>query len=195
MRFLCAFLLAVAVAGLTASRLPAAADDPTPKAKLKAEMRKKLAAKKAGGDDPATTTAAKPKPTPRPTKVVDAAGLAALIDRHLDAKLAAAKVTPAPAADDSEFLRRAYLDLTGVIPPADEARRFLDDKDPAKPGQADRRPAGVRGLRPAAGRRVEGAAHPDRLGHPVRGPPAVRRLGWSRASTATSRGTSSPARW
>src|SRR5262245_37138494 len=33
----------------------------------------------------------------------------------------------AAAADDGEFLRRVYLDLAGVIPPADVARQFLKD--------------------------------------------------------------------
>ena len=33
----------------------------------------------------------------------------------------------APLADDAEFLRRIFLDLTGTIPSADTARRFLDD--------------------------------------------------------------------
>jgi len=37
----------------------------------------------------------------------------------------------APAAD-AEFFRRAYLDLTGIIPSAAEARAFLDDQAPDK---------------------------------------------------------------
>src|SRR5215475_15235840 len=62
----------------------------------------------------------------------DAAALTHVIDQHVGAKLAAEKVTPAPRADDSEFLRRVYLDITGVIPPADKARSFLDSRDPDK---------------------------------------------------------------
>jgi hypothetical protein len=38
----------------------------------------------------------------------------------------------APLASDSEFLRRVYVDLTGTIPTAAEARAFLDDRSPAK---------------------------------------------------------------
>jgi hypothetical protein len=38
----------------------------------------------------------------------------------------------APPADDAEFLRRVYLDLTGTIPTAAEARAFLQDTSPAK---------------------------------------------------------------
>jgi hypothetical protein len=62
----------------------------------------------------------------------DATALARVIDQHLDAKLAAEKVTPGPQADDAEFLRRVYLDITGVIPSADKAAAFLDSKDPNK---------------------------------------------------------------
>lgn len=54
------------------------------------------------------------------------------IDQQIDAKLTAKKVTPAPPADDAEFLRRVYLDLTGVIPSADTAAAFLKSRDPEK---------------------------------------------------------------
>ena len=62
----------------------------------------------------------------------DAAELAALIDRHIESRLAAEGLRPAADADDAEFLRRVYLDLHGVIPTAEQAARFLDDTDPAK---------------------------------------------------------------
>jgi hypothetical protein len=38
----------------------------------------------------------------------------------------------APLAPDAEFLRRAYLDLTGTIPTAADARAFLADRSPDK---------------------------------------------------------------
>jgi hypothetical protein len=60
----------------------------------------------------------------------DVAELAARIDRHIEARLDAEGVKPAGPADDAEFLRRAYLDLHGVIPTAEQAARFLADTDP-----------------------------------------------------------------
>lgn len=62
----------------------------------------------------------------------DAPALAALIDKHIDARLTAEKVSPAPQADDAEFLRRIYLDLHGVVPTAEPTTKFLADTDPAK---------------------------------------------------------------
>src|SRR5262245_47964697 len=41
-------------------------------------------------------------------------------------------VMPSPPATDAEFLRRAYLDLTGLIPTASEAIEFLESADPKK---------------------------------------------------------------
>ena len=63
-------------------------------------------------------------------------------------KLATLRIAPSDLCTDAEFVRRAYVDLVGVVPPADVTREFVADDDP---GQADRpggrpaRQAGVRG--------------------------------------------------
>jgi hypothetical protein len=63
---------------------------------------------------------------------LDASALAQLIDRAIQEPLSAEKTTLAARADDAEFLRRAYLDITGVIPPAAKVVAFLDSKQPDK---------------------------------------------------------------
>ena len=62
----------------------------------------------------------------------EAAALAELIDRQIDAGLTAEGVKRVPAADDAEFVRRIYLDLHGVVPSAEQAARFIDDDSPQK---------------------------------------------------------------
>jgi hypothetical protein len=63
---------------------------------------------------------------------------AARIDQHLAAALSDAGLTPSPPADDAEFLRRAWLDLCGIIPPLNDddgisgVRDFLADERPDK---------------------------------------------------------------
>jgi hypothetical protein len=54
------------------------------------------------------------------------------VDEQVFAKLSKLGIPPSPPSDDGMFLRRIYLDLTGKLPTADEARTFLEDKDPAK---------------------------------------------------------------
>jgi len=54
------------------------------------------------------------------------------VDRVLDAWLRARRQPIPAAADDSAFLRRAHLDLIGVLPTAEEARAFLADASPDK---------------------------------------------------------------
>jgi hypothetical protein len=58
--------------------------------------------------------------------------LAARIDFHIEAGWKQHGVKPSPPADDAAFLRRAWLDLAGKVPPITEARDFLDDPDPDK---------------------------------------------------------------
>jgi hypothetical protein len=62
----------------------------------------------------------------------DVRELTAKIDRLLADRWAAAKVEPAPLADDATFLRRVYLDLVGRIPSVAESRAFLKGQAPDK---------------------------------------------------------------
>jgi hypothetical protein len=52
------------------------------------------------------------------------------IDQSVARGNPAFEATAAPLAPDAEFLRRVYLDLTGCIPTAAEARAFLADPSP-----------------------------------------------------------------
>src|SRR5437667_262604 len=54
------------------------------------------------------------------------------IDRFVSAAWVRDKVTPATLSDDSEFVRRIYLDLVGRIPTKDEVQHFLADRDSQK---------------------------------------------------------------
>jgi hypothetical protein len=58
--------------------------------------------------------------------------LAARIDALLAARFKQDKVQPAPLADDAEFLRRAFLDITGRIPRPADAHEFLADRSADK---------------------------------------------------------------
>ncbi|GIW79483.1 MAG: hypothetical protein KatS3mg105_1290 [Gemmatales bacterium] len=63
---------------------------------------------------------------------LNAAQLAKAIDQLIDKRLAQEKISPSPLADDAEFMRRAYLDITGVIPSWQKAAEFIDSQDPNK---------------------------------------------------------------
>ncbi len=62
----------------------------------------------------------------------DSRVMAALVDQRIEAHWQEEGIAPAPLATDGEFLRRVYLDLTGVIPPVSEVRNFLTDTTPDK---------------------------------------------------------------
>jgi hypothetical protein len=71
-------------------------------------------------------------PAAKPSPALSPEALAARIDEMIAARWKEQGVTPSPAADDSEFLRRLYLDLGGRIPHIQEVRQFLDDPSPDK---------------------------------------------------------------
>ncbi len=68
----------------------------------------------------------------RPGFVFAAPAVREPIDRFIFAKLELLKTQPAPICDDTTFVRRASLDLTGRLPTAEEARRFVASTDPGK---------------------------------------------------------------
>jgi hypothetical protein len=127
---------------LLSAALVAAAGDLTPSVAQEKKNKKAKAA-----DAPVTSAGAKPLATilkdvakPAATAVSapnkkDAAALAKFIDAEVNKKLTADKVSASPRAGDEEFLRRAYLDIVGVIPTAEAARAFLDSTDPLKRGR------------------------------------------------------------
>ena len=50
------------------------------------------------------------------------------IDEHVFAKLKLLRMNPSDLSSDAIFLRRAYLDLLGILPTAEEANAFLRDR-------------------------------------------------------------------
>ena len=78
------------------------------------------------------TVAAEQGPPPREVPPVTVEDTVRRVDDHLTAFWAKNGITPAPVADDAEFLRRLSLDLVGRIPTASETRAFIASKDPDK---------------------------------------------------------------
>jgi hypothetical protein len=55
-----------------------------------------------------------------------------LVDEIVFASLRQQGIAPARLASDAVFVRRAYLDVIGTLPTADEARAFIEDRDAGK---------------------------------------------------------------
>ena len=53
------------------------------------------------------------------------------IDKHVNAKLQQRKILPSADCTDADFVRRVYLDLTGTVPTAAQARTFVEDRTPS----------------------------------------------------------------
>ncbi len=54
------------------------------------------------------------------------------VDRHVFAKLKALRLPPSEACDDTTFLRRAFLDVTGTLPSPEDVAGFAADSSPDK---------------------------------------------------------------
>ncbi len=100
---------------------------------------KKLKMKLKAADEKKAPVPADAKPAPAvinppaaPAYPMPTAKLAQLVDSQITQRLRSANVEPSPPATDAEFLRRAYLDIAGVIPTAEQAAAFLDDRSADK---------------------------------------------------------------
>ncbi|MDF9832663.1 hypothetical protein M2103_000877 [Ereboglobus sp. PH5-5] len=86
------------------------------------------------GDDYATVFVTVKQTPPSGAKFFTTADAADAhpIDMLVNKNLRQLGVLPSPLCSDSEFLRRACLDLTGALPPLEKTREFLADTDPQK---------------------------------------------------------------
>ena len=54
------------------------------------------------------------------------------IDELVATKLRNLRIEPSPICSDEVFLRRATIDITGLLPTVDEYQAFVSDADPGK---------------------------------------------------------------
>jgi Protein of unknown function (DUF1549)/Protein of unknown function (DUF1553) len=97
-----------------------------------AKGKQKDTAPKANYEQKAKAPPAFTRPIPGLGAKVDVAGVAKIIDEEIALRLKQDNIKTSPRCDDAEFLRRVYLDVTGVIPPVDKVKAFLESIDPNK---------------------------------------------------------------
>lgn len=68
-------------------------------------------------------------------RAMDAAALARVIDEHIGQRLKAENIPASGPTEDAEFLRRVYLDIHGVIPTVQQARKYLESTASDKRGR------------------------------------------------------------
>ena len=54
------------------------------------------------------------------------------VDKYADAKWKRMKILPSALANDAEFIRRIYFDLTGMPPTSEKVRQFMADPSPSR---------------------------------------------------------------
>ena len=82
---------------------------------------------------PDASQAAKPKPKPEQKFTTGSSDvLIDFIDEQIRQSWNDNEVRASAVAEDTEWLRRVYLDIVGHIPPQDAIKQFLTDKDEAK---------------------------------------------------------------
>jgi hypothetical protein len=79
-----------------------------------------------------TATVTVPYPHPVAPELFSVTERANFIDDLVLEKLVALNMPPSPKSDDSEFVRRVFLDTIGVLPTVDEVKAFLADQNPGK---------------------------------------------------------------
>lgn len=79
-------------------------------------------------EEPAPAAVAPPTAVATPP-----AAVAEPLHRRIDAEVERVAIGPlAPTCGDADFVRRVYLDLTGIIPPPEKVKEFLADPAPGK---------------------------------------------------------------
>jgi hypothetical protein len=132
-RFIAGMVLAVAATFL-ASQVSSDVAAQTAKEKRAALLKKLLERKEAAKAEPEPAKPA-PKVAPaetKPAQPMDIKAVAKFIDAEITKKLTEAKIRPSAKSSDAEFIRRASLDITGVIPSADRVAAFIDSTEPDK---------------------------------------------------------------
>ena len=67
-----------------------------------------------------------------PTQAENVKKSAAKIDELIEAHLDYLKMEPNPMISDAQFVRRVYLDITGAIPTYEQAKSFIESREPNK---------------------------------------------------------------
>ncbi|PYI80578.1 MAG: hypothetical protein DME26_21330 [Verrucomicrobia bacterium] len=81
------------------------------------------------------------------------------IDEHIFAKLQRLRMNPSELCSDQVFIRRAYLDLLGILPTAEEARAFVSESSGSgRRKEAPSSKSEIRNLKSDTGRNVTSVA-------------------------------------